>query len=245
MKRIYHLLFLSGILSSMFLCAQAETLGEKIANSEKIYYVKFMPTKVLVQFKNYNQSPGIYEPSFFEDKIHPMEIVTFKSSYDEMKFIYENEISAEQADLINDEILDYFEGLIGKNKIEVITPDKFKESFAINSVYIQPEFAPFIFVEHTNDDEFHYVSMNTFKADFGINLYEVPEGKKKKRVVSSGGSGNVLKEVFGSNGYADNVEKAQALDQLLDDYFYYLDFDFDWHFDRFKKAFEKNLAKQI
>lgn len=204
-----------------------------------------MPTKILVQYKNYNQSPDLYEPSFFEDKIHPMEIVSFKSAYDEMRFIYENEISARQADLINDELLEYFEGLMGSNKIEVISPQKFKESFAANSIYIQPEFTPFIFVEHTNDDEFHYVSMNTFKADFGINLYEVPEDKKKKQVVSSGGTGNVLKEVFGSNGYADNVEKAQAVNQLLDDYFYYLDFDFDWHFDRFKKAFEKNLAKKI
>ncbi|GEM_PF-4904893 len=245
MKRIFHSLFLSGMLSSMFLYTQAETLGERIANSEKIYFVKFMPTKVLVQFKNYNESPYSYKPTFFEDKISSMEVVTFTSNHGDMKFIYENEISQFQADLINEELLEYFEELMGKDKLEVIAPDKFKEEFAENSIYIQPEFEPFIFVEHTNDDEFHYVSMNTFKADFGISLYEVPEGKKKKKVVSSGVNGNILKEMFGRDGYADNVEKAQALNQLFDDYFYYLDFDFDWHFNKFKKAFEKNLAKQI
>ncbi|MEM8894970.1 MAG: hypothetical protein AAGC88_10365 [Bacteroidota bacterium] len=245
MKRITHSLFLSGMLSLTLLYAQAETLGERIAKSDKIYFVKFMPTKVLVQFKNYNQTPDLYKPSFFEDKINPMEVVTFTSTYGDMKFIYENEISQDQADQINEELLEYLGDLMGEDKLEVITPDKFKDEFAENSVYIQPEFSPFVFVEHTNDDEFHYVSMNAFKADFGIHLYEVPQGKKKKKVVSSKGSGTVLKEVFGSNGYADNVEKAQALNQLLDDYFYYLDFDFDWHFGKFKKAFEKNLAKQL
>lgn len=245
MKRIIEHIFLTGILSFAMCYAHAETLGERIANSDKIYFVKLMPTKILVQFKNYNQSPAIYEPTFFEDKVSPMDIVSFKSAYDEMQFVYESEISAAQVELMNSELLEYFESLMGKDKIEVIAPDKFKESFATNSIYIHPEFTPFIFVEHTNDDEFHYITMNSFKADFNISLYEVPEGKKKKKVVSSRGAGNVLKQVFGSNGYADNVEKAQALHQLLDDYFYYLDFDFDWHFDRFKKAFEKNLAKQI
>jgi hypothetical protein len=48
---------------------------------------------------------------------------------------------------------------------------------------------------------------------------------ERRKEVSSGGSGTVLKEVFGSNGQTDKVEKAQAIDQLLDDYFYYLDFD--------------------
>ena len=78
----------------MIFCARAETLEERIANSEKIYFVKLMPTKILVQFKNYNQPPDLYEPSFFEDKIHPMEIVSFKQAYDEMRFIYENEMGA-------------------------------------------------------------------------------------------------------------------------------------------------------
>ncbi len=246
MIRKFYILSFIGLLSLIqFSTLSAETLSEKLASSEKIYFLKLEPTKILLQFKNYNESPERYEPTFFEDKIKPFDIVSFESSFGEMKFIYERIVDENIVEEINEEILEYISQYIDRDKIEVISPDKFKDEFAVNSVYIHPEFTNFLFIEHTNDDDFHYVSMNSFKADFSIKLYEVPLGKKKSEIVSSKGGAPVLKESFGSLGFADNVQKAKAVNALLDEYFYQLDFDFDWHFERFKKDFEKNLDRKL
>jgi hypothetical protein len=227
----------------MCLPLQAETLGEKIANSDKIYFVKLMPSKMLVQFRNYNQSSTDFTPTFSKDKIRPMEIVNFTSGTGEMKFLYEKDIDQSYVDKINSKTLEYLSGFIAKDKIEVISPENFKEEFAINSIYIQPELKDFVFIEHTNNEEFHYVSVNSFKADFGLNIYEVSDGKKKKKIVSSEGAAPIFKKSFGSNGLADNVQKTQAINALFQEYFYSLEIDFMWHLERFKKDFEKNLNK--
>jgi hypothetical protein len=238
----YFNLVIAAILT-LTLPLQAETLGEKIANSEKIYFVKLKPAKMLVQSRNYNQSSSDFTPTFSNDEIQPMQIVTFTSGTAEMKFLYEKDIDQSYIDKINAKTLEYLLGFIPKEKLEVISPENFKEEFATNSVYIQPELKDFVFIEHTNNDEFHYVSVNSFKADFGINIYEVVEGKKKKKIVSSEGSAPIFKESFGRMGQADNVEKTKAINKLFQDYFYALELDFLWHLERFKKDFEKNLNK--
>lgn len=225
------------------LSARAETLGEKIANSEKIYFVKLTPAKMLVQFRNYNQSSSDFAPTFFKDKIQPMEIVTFTSGTVEMKFLYEKDIDQSYVDKINSKTLEYLSGFISNDKIEIISPENFKEEYALNSIYIRPELKDFIFIEHTNNEEFHYVSVNSFKADFGISIYEVGEGKKSKKIISSEGAAPILKKSFGKMGQADNVQKTQAINALFQDYFYSLELDFLWHLERFKKDFEKSLNK--
>lgn len=222
----------------------SQTLRETIDASEKIHFVKMMPAKILVQFMNYNQSPNQYEPDFLEKDIKLFDILTYKSSFGgEMKFIFEQEIQQQQVDEINNRVLDYISEYIDRDKILVVFPDHFQEEHAVNSVYFQVNIPRYIYVEHTNDMNFHYLTMNSFKADFGINLYEVPLGKKKKKIASSEGGAPVLRKMFGAHGQADNLQKAEATKLIIDEYFYNMSFDLDWHFARFKKDFEKYINK--